>query len=42
MQAVARADAKQDPSSILLCIEKYLGSKRAGAKWVESVASSED
>jgi hypothetical protein len=42
MQAVAKtAHTKQDPSSILLRIEKYLGSKRASAKWVESVASED-
>jgi hypothetical protein len=43
MQAVARAaHAKQGPSSILQRIEKYLGSsKRAGAIWVESVASED-
>ena len=42
MQAVARtAHARQGPSSKFQRIEKYLGSKRAGAIWVESVASED-
>jgi hypothetical protein len=35
------AHPKQDPSFMLLRIEKYLGSKRVGAKWVESVADED-